>query len=181
MSRLLEKYRQEVKPALQKEFNLSPMAVPHMTKIIVTCGLGQAIENPKLVDIAKENIAIITGQMPVVTRSKKAISGFKLRQNQPIGLKVTLRKHRMYEFFDRFVNASLGRIRDFRGISPRAFDKSGQLNIGIREHTIFPEISFDKTEVIHGLQINIVFSGHDISQNRRLMELMGLPFEKKDK
>lgn len=182
MSRLLEKYRQEIKPALQKELKLpSDMAVPELTKIVVSCGLGQANENPKLIDIAKENIMAITGQMPVITKSKQAISGFKLRQNQPIGLKVTLRKQRMYEFFDRLVNASLGRIRDFRGISPQAFDKSGQLNIGIREHTIFPEISFEKTETIHGLQVTLVFNNNNPEHNRLLMEKMGLPFEKKDK
>jgi len=182
MSRLLEKYRQEIRPALKKELGIkSDMAVPCLTKVVITAGLGQANENPKLIDIAKENIMTITGQMPVVTRAKKAISGFKLRQNMPIGLKVTLRKQRMYEFLDRFINTSLSRIRDFRGISPKGFDKTGQLNIGIREHTIFPEISFDRAEVIHGLQVNIVFNTKEIEHNRLLMEKLGLPFEKMNK
>lgn len=182
MSRLLKKYRTEIVPALKKELNLSSsMAVPRMTKIVISVGLGKSIENPKLIDIAKQNITDITGQQPVITKSKKAISGFKLRAGMPIGLKVTLRKNRMYEFFDRFVNASLGRVRDFHGISTKSFDKMGNLNIGIREHTIFPEISAEKTEQVHGLQVTIVFNTSSNEHNLRLMQSLGLPFEKIDK
>lgn len=179
MARLLKKYRTEVIPALQKEFKLStPMAMPRMTKITVSVGLGKSLENPKLIDQARDNIATITGQQPVITKAKKAISGFKLRAGVPIGLKVTLRRQQMYEFFDRFVNVALGRVRDFRGISSTAFDSDGNLNIGIREHTIFPEVSSEKTENIHGMQITISFNCSDAQKNMKLMQALGMPFEK---
>ncbi len=157
------------------------MQVPRMTKIIISAGLGAALENPKLIDIAVENIATITGQKPVVTKSKKSISSFKLRANVPIGAKVTLRKQKMYEFLDRFISAALGRIRDFHGISAKSFDSSGNLSIGIKEHTIFPEISFEKTEIIHGLQVTIVFNSKNKEANLLLMKELGMPFEKLDK
>lgn len=155
------------------------MAVPHITKIVVASGLGKSLENPKLIDQARENLAAITGQQPVVTKAKKAISGFKLRAGVPIGLKVTLRRKQMYEFLDRFINAALSRVRDFHGISAKSFDKSGNLNIGIREHTIFPEVSGERTENIHGLQITISFSQPDTAKNLKLLQALGMPFEKK--
>lgn len=179
MSRLLKKYREEIVPVLKKDLNISSaMAVPRMTKIVVSAGLGRATEDPKLIDIAKENIAAITGQMPVVTKSKKAISSFKLRAGASIGLKVTLRKKMMYEFLDRFISSALSRIRDFRGINPNSFDQNGNFNVGVKEHTIFPEISFEKAQVIHGLQITIVFNTKNIENNRLLLEKLGMPFEK---
>jgi large subunit ribosomal protein L5 len=179
MSRLQQKYQQEIVPKLCKELKIkSPMALPRMTKIVISAGLGASLENPKLMEIAKSNIADITGQAPVVTYSKKAISGFKLRANQPIGLKVTLRGARMYEFLDRFNNSALARIRDFRGINPKSFDSNGNLNIGIKEHTIFPEISFEKTELVHGLQVTIVFHTNNNELNMSLMKELGMPFEK---
>lgn len=182
MSRLLEKYNKEIVPKLQEELKLaSPMSVPRMQKIVVSSGAGDANENPKIIDSIKEIIRQITGQNPVITKSKNAISGFKLRAGQPIGLKVDLRGQRMYEFFDRFVNASMGRIRDFRGISAKSFDKTGNLNIGIKEHTIFPEISAENVEAVHGLQITIVFNSNDTEGNILLMKELGLPFEKTDK
>lgn len=182
MSRLQEKYNKEIAPALQKELNLSSiMSVPKMTKIVVSSGAGDGIENPKIIDTIKETIRRITGQNPVITKSKKAISGFKLREGQPIGLKVTLRGKRMYEFFDRFVNASMSRIRDFRGISTKSFDQSGNLNIGLKEHNIFPEISAENVEALHGLQITIIFNTNGIDGNILLMKKLGLPFEKTDK
>ncbi len=182
MSRLYKKYQDEIVPKLVKELKLpSPMSAPRITKIVVAAGLGQALENPKLIDIAVENLAQVTGQKPVVTKSKQAISGFKLRGDQAIGVKVTLRKEKMYEFLDRFISAALGRIRDFRGISAKSFDDSGNLNIGLKEHTIFPEISFEKTEIIHGLQVTIVFNTSDKESNILLMKELGLPFEKLDK
>ncbi|MFA4930628.1 MAG: 50S ribosomal protein L5 [Patescibacteria group bacterium] len=181
MSRLFTKYQQEIVPKLQKILKLSsPMSVPRLTKIIISSGAGDAIENPKIIDNIKETFRQITGQNPVITKSKKAISGFKLRAGQPIGLKVTLRGQRMYEFFDRFVNASMSRIRDFHGISTTAFDKSGNLNIGIKEHTIFPEIKAEDVEAVHGLQINIVFNTNTQNDNLQLMKELGMPFEKKD-
>lgn len=182
MSRLLIKYQSEIAPKLQKEFGFSSiMAVPKMTKIVLSSGAGQAIENPKLIDTIKKTLTDITGQSPVVTRAKKAIAGFKLRANLPIGVMVTLRHNRMYEFLDRFINASMGRIRDFHGISPKSFDSSGNLNIGIKEHNIFPEISTENLENMHGLQVTIVFSSNNRDHNFRLMQELGLPFEKNDK
>lgn len=182
MSRLLTKYRAEIVPKLQKEFGLSSiMAVPRLTKIVVASGAGQAIENPKLIDTIKKTLADITGQAPVITKAKKAISGFKLRANLPIGVMVTLRGQRMYEFLDRFINASMGRIRDFHGISPKSFDSSGNLNIGIKEHNIFPEISTENLESMHGMQVTIVFNSHNRDHNFRLMQELGLPFEKSAK
>lgn len=182
MTYLLTKYRKEIVGQLQKEFNLkSSMSAPKLEKIIISAGLGQAIENQKIIDIAKENLKQITGQMPIVTKSKQAISGFKLRAGLPLGLKVTLRGQRMYEFLERFLNAALGRIRDFRGVSPKSFDKSGNFNIGIREHNIFPEISTENLEFIHGLQITIVFNTSDAQQNMELLKKLGMPFEKIDK
>ncbi|MFZ5392145.1 MAG: 50S ribosomal protein L5 [Patescibacteria group bacterium] len=182
MSRLLIKYRSEIAPKLQKEFGLSSiMAVPKMTKIVISSGAGQAIENPKFIDTIKKTLTDITGQAPVVTRAKKAIAGFKLRANLPIGVMVTLRHSRMYEFLDRFINASMGRIRDFHGISPKSFDSSGNLNIGIKEHNIFPEISTENLENMHGLQVTIVFNSKNRDHNFRLMQELGLPFEKSAK
>jgi len=179
MSRLQKKYQQEIVPKLAKELNIkSPMALPRMTKIVVSAGLGASLENPKILELAKSNIADITGQAPVVTYSKKSISSFKLRANQPIGLKVTLRGARMYEFLNRFVNSALARIKDFHGINSKSFDTNGNLNIGIKEHTIFPEISFEKAEMIHGLQITIVFNTSNIEQNLLLMKELNMPFEK---
>ncbi len=182
MSRLYKKYRSEIAPKLQKEFNLSSiMSVPAISKIVISSGVGQAIENPKLIDTVKKTLSEITGQTPVVTRAKKAIAGFKLRADLPIGVMVTLRRQYMYEFLDRFINASMGRIRDFHGISPKSFDSTGNLNIGIKEHNIFPEISTENLENMHGLQVTIVFNSHNKEHNFRLMQELGLPFEKTSK
>jgi len=178
--RLLEKYRKEVIPEMQEKFKITnPMAVPHLAKIVINMGVGEAIGDVKLLDRAAENLATITGQKPTIRRSKKAISNFKLRENLPIGAKVTLRRARMYEFLDRLVNVSLPRIRDFNGTSRKAFDKGGNYTLGITDQGIFPEIDPGVRDFrIQGMDISFVFENGDKEKNFEVLRLLGMPFSK---
>jgi large subunit ribosomal protein L5 len=167
-----------VVPALVKEFDYkNPMQVPKLEKIVVNMGLGEAISNVKIIDGAVQEMAMITGQKPVITKAKKSIATFKLRQGMPIGCTVTLRKEVMYEFFDRLVNVALPKVRDFRGISPSAFDGRGNYSIGLHEQIIFPEIEYDKIEKVKGMNITIVTSAKTDDEARVLLKLMGVPFK----
>lgn len=174
---LQRRYEDQIRPVLQKEFGLSSvMAVPRLEKIVINVGLGDAVQNPKLIDGAVEQVGRITGQRPVVTRSKKAISNFKLREKMPIGVAVTLRRERMYEFLERFIRVALPRVRDFRGLPNRGFDGRGNLSIGLREQIIFPEIDIDKIEKIQGMSVTIVTTAADDAQGRALLTQLGMPF-----
>lgn len=177
MARLKERYQKEVAPAIAKEFGIeNPMAIPRLDKIVVNMGMGEAIANAKVLDIAVEELKAIAGQKPVITRAKKSIASFKLRQNMPIGVMVTLRGEQMYEFFDRLVSIALPRVRDFRGVSPKAFDGRGNYTIGIREQLIFPEIDFNKVDKLRGMNISIVTTARDDDQARALLKALGMPF-----
>src|SRR5213592_974173 len=177
MSRLRELYKAEVVSALTKHFGYrNVMAVPKLVKININLGLGEAITNAKLLDVASEELAAITGQHPVVTKAKKSIAAFKLRQGMPIGVMVTLRGDRMYEFLDRFVSIALPRVRDFRGVSPKAFDGRGNYTIGVREQLIFPEIDFNKVDKLRGMNISIITTARDDDQARALFKALGMPF-----
>jgi len=175
--RLRDSYRDSVIPALTKRFGYkNPMQVPRLTKIVVNVGLGSAVGNPKLIDSALEEVTAITGQKPVVTRAKKAIASFKLRQGMPIGVMVTLRRERMWEFLDRLVSIGLPRVRDFKGVSPRGFDGQGNYTLGLREQIIFPEIDYDKIDVIKGLNISFVTTATTDEEGRALLQQLGMPF-----
>lgn len=176
-SRLKELYRQEVVPALIKEFGYSNvMQVPRLEKIVLNIGLGEALQNPRALDSASQDIAVITGQKPIVTRAKRSIANFKVREGNPIGVTVTVRGERMYELLDRMVNATLPRIRDFRGVSSEAFDGRGNFSLGVREQLIFPEIDYDKVDRIRGLQMTIVTTARSDEEGKRLLQLLGMPF-----
>ena len=178
MARLKDYYSKTVVPALIKEFNYkNPMQVPKMEKIVINMGLGEAIQNVKIIDGAVQELAAITGQKPIINKAKKSIATFKLRQGMPIGCSVTLRKNNMYEFFDRLVNAALPKVRDFRGISPNAFDGRGNFSIGLQEQIIFPEIEYDKVEKVKGMNITIVTTAKTGNEARLLLKLMGVPFK----
>jgi large subunit ribosomal protein L5 len=178
MGRLKEYYLKTVVPALVKEFDYkNPMQVPKMDKIVVNMGLGEAVSNVKIIDGAVQEMAMITGQKPVITKAKKSIATFKLRQGMPIGCSVTLRKEVMYEFFDRLVNVALPKVRDFRGISQSAFDGRGNYSIGLHEQIIFPEIEYDKIEKVKGMNITIVTTARTDEEARVLLKLMGVPFK----
>jgi large subunit ribosomal protein L5 len=178
MARLKNYYLEKVVPALIEEFNYkNPMQVPKMEKIVVNMGLGEAISNVKIIDGAVLEMAMITGQKPVVTKAKKSIATFKLRQGMPIGCSVTLRKEIMYEFFDRLVNVALPKVRDFRGISPNAFDGRGNFSIGLQEQIIFPEVEYDKVEKVKGMNITIVTTAKTDKEAMVLLKLMGVPFK----
>ena len=178
MARLKDYYLEKVVPALTKEFNYkNPMQVPKMEKIVINMGLGEAISNVKIIDVAVQELAAITGQKPVINKAKKSIATFKLRQGMPIGCSVILRKSNMYEFFDRLVNAALPKVRDFRGISPNAFDGRGNFSIGLQEQIIFPEIEYDKVDKIKGMNITIVTTAKTDKEARFLLKLMGVPFK----
>jgi large subunit ribosomal protein L5 len=178
MARLKDYYSKTVVPALIKEFNYkNPMQVPKMEKIVINMGLGEAISNVKIIDGAVQELAAITGQKPIINKAKKSIATFKLRQGMPIGCSVTLRKNNMYEFFDRLVNAALPKVRDFRGISPNAFDGRGNFSIGLQEQIIFPEIEYDKVEKVKGMNITIVTTAKTDAEARLLLKLMGVPFK----
>jgi len=178
MARLREYYLKTVVPALVKEFDYkNPMQVPKMDKIVVNMGLGEAVSNVKIIDGAVQEMAMITGQKPVITKAKKSIATFKLRQGMPIGCSVTLRKEVMYEFFDRLVNVALPKVRDFRGISQSAFDGRGNYSIGLHEQIIFPEIEYDKIEKVKGMNITIVTTARTDEEARVLLKLMGVPFK----
>jgi len=179
MARLKDYYIKKVVPALIEKFNYkNPMQVPKMEKIVINMGLGEAIRNVKIIDGAVQELAAITGQKPVINKAKKSIATFKLRQGMPVGCSVTLRKNNMYEFFDRLVNAALPKVRDFRGISPNAFDGRGNFSIGLQEQTIFPEIEYDKVEKVKGMNITIVTTAKTDAEARLLLELMGVPFKR---
>jgi len=175
--RLLEKYRAEVVPALQKEFGYENlMAVPKITKVVINMGLGEAIQNPKSLDHAVGDLTKIAGQKPVITKAKKSIATFKLREGMNIGTMVTLRGARMYEFLDRFMNLALPRIRDFRGVSAKSFDGRGNYSLGVKEQLIFPEIEYDKVDKIRGMDITIVTTAKTDEEARALLRKMGMPF-----
>jgi large subunit ribosomal protein L5 len=175
--RFIEKYTKQVVPALTKQFGYTnPNQVPKIEKIVINMGLGQAVTNPKIIDSAVEELRAITGQKPVVTRSKKAIASFKLRANLPIGAMVTLRKAKMWEFLDRFVTLTLPRMRDFRGVSRKAFDGQGNYTIGLKEQIIFPEINYDRIDVIKGLNVSFVTSARTDEEGRALLQHLGMPF-----
>jgi len=175
--RMKELYRQEVVPALMKEFGYrNVMEVPRLQKLVVNIGLGEALQNPKALDSAASDIAAITGQKPVITRAKRSIANFKIREGNPIGLMVTVRGDRMWELMDRMVNSALPRIRDFHGVSNKAFDGRGSYSLGIREQLIFPEIEYDKVDRIRGLQITLVTTARNDEEGKRLLQLLGMPF-----
>jgi len=177
--RLFVRYQKETVPALMKKFQFkSPMQVPRLEKIAINVGVGQATQDPKLLDNAVHELEAITGQKIAVTKSKKAISNFKLRENIPIGCRVTLRRAKMYEFLDRFISVALPRVRDFRGISDKSFDGHGNYTVGIKEQIIFPEIDYDKVDKVRGLEISIVTTARNDEEARYLLELLGMPFAK---
>lgn len=177
MARLKDKYKTEIAPAIAKEFGIkNPMAVPKVTKIVVNMGLGEAIGNAKILDVAVEELKSVTGQKPVVTKAKKSIASFKLRQGMNIGTMVTLRGERMYEFLDRLISVALPRVRDFRGVSAKAFDGRGNYTLGIKEQLIFPEIDFNKVDKSRGMNISIVTTAANDEQARALLKALGMPF-----
>ncbi len=177
MVRLAEKYQKEMIPTLMEEFKYkNVMAVPKLVKIVLNIGLGEAIKEAKLLDVAADELAAITGQKPVIRKARKAIAAFKLREGMPIGVMVTLRGDRLYEFFDRLVNIALPRVRDFRGLSPSAFDGKGNYTLGIKDQYIFPEMDLGKTERIRGMNITIVTSAKGDQEGRFLLAGMGMPF-----
>ena len=176
-ARLKERYQKDVAPQIAKDFGISnPMAVPRIEKVVINMGMGEAIANSKVLDTAVDELKAIAGQKPVITRAKKSIASFKLRQGMPIGTMVTLRGEQMYEFFDRLVSIALPRVRDFRGVSPKAFDGRGNYTIGIREQLIFPEIDFNKVDKLRGMNISIVTTARDDDQARALLKALGMPF-----
>jgi large subunit ribosomal protein L5 len=177
MSQLKEFYEKEAVPKLIETFNFKNiMQVPRLEKVVLNMGLGEAIQNIKLLDAAAAELQIIAGQHPVITRAKKSIAAFKLREGMPIGCMVTLRRNRMYDFFYKLVNVALPRVRDFRGISGKAFDGRGNYSLGIKEHIIFPEIDYDKIDRIKGLNISVVTSAQNDEEGKELLRLLGMPF-----
>ena len=176
-ARLKDRYQKEVAPQIAKDFGIrNPMAIPKVEKIVVNMGMGEAIANAKILDTAADALRAMTGQKPVITKAKKSIASFKLRQGMPIGVVVTLRGDRMYEFLDRLVSVALPRVRDFRGVSPKAFDGRGNYTIGIREQLIFPEIDFNKVDKLRGMNISIVTTARNDEQARALLKGLGMPF-----
>jgi large subunit ribosomal protein L5 len=176
---LKERFEKEILPMLMKEFNLeNPMMVPKVEKIVVNVGVGEAIDNAKALDAAVGDMTIITGQQPVVTKARKSIANFKLREGSSIGVKVTLRGERMWSFYDRLVNVAMPRTRDFRGVSPNSFDGRGNYTLGLREQLIFPEIGYDKIDKIRGFEVTIVTTAPNDELGRRLLQLLGMPFGK---
>ncbi len=179
MSRLKEKYKETIVPQLMQKFNYKNiMQVPKIQKVVINMGLGEAIQNVKILDSAQKELGEITGQKPVITKARKSIANFKLRQGMPIGCKVTLRQEHMYEFLDRLVNLALPRIRDFKGVSGKAFDGRGNYALGIREQIIFPEIEYDKIDKIKGMNIIINTSAKTDEEAKALLEMIGMPFSK---
>jgi len=177
MLRMKERYRQEVVPALFKEFGYrGPMEVPRITKVVVNVGVGEALDNAKALDHAVRDLSVVTGQKPIITRARRSIAGFKLREGRAIGVKVTLRGQRMFDFMDRLVNVALPRLRDFRGVPADAFDGRGNYTLGLREQLIWPEISYDSIDKLRGMEISIVTTARTDEEGRRLLELLGMPF-----
>ncbi len=176
---LKERYTQEIVPALMQSLNLSNvMQVPRIEKVVVNIGLGEALDNPKALEAAVGDLATVTGQHPVITKARKSIANFKLREGRAIGAKVTLRGERMWNFLDRLMNVALPRTRDFRGISPNAFDGRGNYTLGLREQLVFPEIDYDKIDKIRGLEVTIVTSAQTDDAARQLLTMLGMPFKK---
>lgn len=176
-ARLLERYRSDIRDRLSREFGYKNFhEVPRLEKIVVNVGLGEASQNAKLLDNAMEELALITGQKPVVRRARKSIANFKLREGMPVGCKVTLRRYRMWEFFDRLVNVALPRVRDFKGVSPRGFDGRGNYTLGIREQIIFPEIDYDKVERITGMNVTVCTTATTDAEAKALLTHLGMPF-----
>ena len=179
MSRLKEKYLNEVSPALMSKFEYkSVMQLPKVEKIVINMGVGDAVQNSKALDAAVEELTIITGQKPVVTKAKKSIAGFRLREGMPIGAKVTLRGERMYDFLDKLISIALPRVRDFRGVSKKAFDGRGNYTLGVKEQLIFPEIDYDKVSKVRGMDIVIVTTANSDEEARELLTQFGMPFQK---
>jgi large subunit ribosomal protein L5 len=179
MNEMQKRYKENVIPAMMKTFDYkNVMQVPRMQKIVVNMGLGEALQNARILDTSLEELGIITGQKPVLTRARKSIANFKLREGNPIGCCVTLRKQKMYDFAYRFLNIALPRVRDFKGVSPKGFDGRGNLTIGVREQLIFPEINYDNVEKIKGMNITIVTSAKSDDEARELLSLLGVPFRK---
>lgn len=179
MARLLDKYKTDVVPQLMKDYNYSSiMEVPKIEKVVINIGVGDAIQNSKLLDEAVEKLAAISGQAPVITKAKKSIANFKLREGMPIGTKVTLRSDKMYEFLDKLFNISLPRVRDFRGVSDTSFDGRGNYTLGVKEQIIFPEIDFDKVNRTRGMDIVIVTTAKTNDEAKALLSAMGMPFKK---
>ena len=179
MNRMKEQYQKEVAPALMKALNLeNVMQVPRIQKVVVNIGMGEALDNPKALDAAVNDVTLITGQKPVVTKAKNSIANFKLREGRTIGVKVTLRGEKMWSFLDRVMNVVLPRVRDFRGVSPDAFDGRGNYTLGLREQLIFPEIEYDKIDKIRGMEITIVTSARSDDHAAVLLQMLGMPFRK---
>jgi large subunit ribosomal protein L5 len=179
MLRLAEKFKDEVAPALAKQYAYSsPMAVPRVTKVVLNMGVGDAVAEAKLLDQAVEELGVIAGQQPAITRAKKSIANFKLREGMAIGCRVTLRGKRMYEFLERLINLALPRVRDFRGVSPKAFDGRGNYTLGVKEHLIFPEVNMAKVQKVKGLNICIVTTARNDEEARSLLAGLGMPFRK---
>ena len=177
MARLKEKYLNEVVPGLQEQFKYTNvMAIPKLDKVVINIGLGEAVQNAKALDAALNDLTLITGQKPVVTRAKKSIAGFKLREGMPVGVKVTLRGDRMYEFVDRLLSVALPRVRDFRGVSPKSFDGRGNYSLGLKEQLIFPEIEYDKIDKLRGMEIVFATTAKTDEEGRALLKLLGMPF-----
>jgi large subunit ribosomal protein L5 len=177
MSRLRERYEKEVVPALQKEFGYrNVMAIPKIEKIVVNMGLGEATQNAKIIELGVDELSRITGQRPVVTRAKKSIAQFKVRQGMPIGTMVTLRGERMWEFLDRLISVALPRVRDFRGVSPRGFDGRGNYTLGLKDQLLFPEIDYMKVDKARGMNISVVTTAKTDEESRKLLQLLGMPF-----
>lgn len=179
MSRLEQMYTENVAPSLQKEFGYkSPMQIPNLEKVSLNMGLGEASQNNKLLDDMVKDLTRIAGQKAVVTRAKKSIASFKLREGMPIGCRVTLRRERMWDFLDKLINFALPRVRDFRGVPDRGFDGRGNFTMGVKEHTIFPEIDIDKVDIVKGINITIVTSAETDKEGKMLLDLLGMPFKK---
>lgn len=178
-SRLKEYYKTTVSPALQEKYKYgNPMQIPALKKVVVNMGLGEAIQNSKILDNAQQEMAMITGQWPVMRKARKSIASFKLREGMTIGCKVTLRRDNMYHFLDKLINIALPRVRDFRGVNPKGFDGRGNFSMGIKEQIIFPEINYDKIEKIRGMNITVVTSAKNDEEARQLLEQLGMPFRK---
>jgi large subunit ribosomal protein L5 len=178
-ARLKDRFLNEITPALMQKFNYTTvMQVPKIEKVVINMGVGEAVANSKVLDTAVEDLRLISGQKPVVTRAKKSIAGFKLRENMPIGVKVTLRGERMYYFLDKLFNVSLPRVRDFRGVSTKAFDGRGNYTLGLKEQLIFPEIEYDKVDKVRGMDVVIVTTAKTDEEARELLTQMGMPFAK---
>jgi large subunit ribosomal protein L5 len=180
MARLREKYDKEIAPQMMKEFSYkNKLQVPHIEKIVINMGVKEGAQDVKVIDLCAEELALITGQKPIITRAKKSISNFKVREGSPIGVKVTLRRKRMYEFIDRLISVAMPRIKDFQGVSEKSFDQGGNFAMGLTEQSIFPEINFDKVKKIQGMDIVFVTSAKNREEAKRLLQLFGMPFRRK--